>query len=76
MEHNLSAKGNYDYSHIIAILTKGLKEKYREIEELKQQVSLLEDKVNDLCLIIKNKRAAATTRNRSTQGNSYEMLKE
>jgi hypothetical protein len=40
---------------LIAILTKGLKEKDREIEELKQQVSILEDKINDLYLIIKNK---------------------
>ena len=40
---------------LIAILTKGLKEKDREIEELKQQVSSLEDKVNDLHLIIKNR---------------------
>jgi hypothetical protein len=40
---------------LIVILTKGLKEKDREIEELKQQVSSLEDKVNDLYLIIKNK---------------------
>ena len=40
---------------LIAILTKELKEKDHEIEELKQQVSSLEDKVNDLYLIIKNK---------------------
>jgi hypothetical protein len=40
---------------LIAILTKGLKEKDREIEELKRQVSSLEDKVNDLYLIIRNK---------------------
>lgn len=40
---------------LIAILTKGLKEKDREIEELKQQVSSLEDKVSDLYLIIKNR---------------------
>ena len=40
---------------LIAILTKGLKERDREIEDLKQQVSSLEDKVNDLYLIIKNK---------------------
>jgi DNA polymerase elongation subunit (family B) len=40
---------------LIAILTKGLKEKAHEIEELKQQVSSLEDRVNDLYLIIKNK---------------------
>jgi TolA-binding protein len=40
---------------LIVILTKRLKEKDREIEELKQQVSSLEDKVNDLYLIIKNK---------------------
>src|SRR5918994_6303864 len=36
-------------------LTKGLKEKDREIEELKQRVSSLEDKLNDLYKIIKNK---------------------
>jgi hypothetical protein len=40
---------------LIAILTKGLKEKDLEIEELKQQVTSLEDKVNDLYSIIKNK---------------------
>ena len=40
---------------LIAILTSVLKEKDREIEELKQQVSSLENKVNDLYLIIKNK---------------------
>ena len=40
---------------LIAILTRGQKEKDREIEELKQQVSLLEDKFNDLVLIFKNK---------------------
>ena len=40
---------------LIAILTRGLKEKDCEIEELKQQVSLLEDKLNDLVLIFKNK---------------------
>jgi hypothetical protein len=39
---------------LIAILTKGLKEKDREIEDLKQQVFSLEDKVNDLYLIMKN----------------------
>src|ERR687897_2317108 len=40
---------------LIAILAKALKEKDRELEELKQQVSSLEDRVNDLYLIIKNK---------------------
>src|ERR671921_434352 len=40
---------------LIAILTKGLKEKDHEITELKQQVASLEDKINDLYLIIKNK---------------------
>ncbi len=40
---------------LIAILTKGLKEKDREIEELKQQVTSLEDKINEFYLIIKNK---------------------
>src|ERR671923_1613225 len=39
---------------LIAVLTKGLKEKDREIEELKRQVSSLEDRINDLYLIIKN----------------------
>jgi len=40
---------------LIAVLTKGLKEKDREIEELKQRVSSLEDKLKDLYKIIKNK---------------------
>ena len=40
---------------LIAVLAKGLKEKNLEIEELKQRVSSLEDNVNDLYLIIKNK---------------------
>ena len=40
---------------LIAVLTKNLKEKDREIEELKLQVSSLEDKINDLYLIIKNR---------------------
>jgi hypothetical protein len=40
---------------LITILTRGLKEKDREIEELKQCVSRLEDKVNDLYLILKSK---------------------
>lgn len=40
---------------LIAVLSKGLKEKDREIEELKQRVSLLEDKLNDVYLIIKNR---------------------
>jgi hypothetical protein len=40
---------------LIAILTKGLKEKDREIQQLKQQVTSLEDKVNDIHLIIKSK---------------------
>lgn len=40
---------------LIAVLSKGLKEKDREIEELKQRVSSLEDKLNDVYLIFKNK---------------------
>jgi hypothetical protein len=40
---------------LIAVLTKGLKEKDREIEELKQKVSSLEAKIDDLYLIIINK---------------------
>jgi hypothetical protein len=40
---------------LIAVLSKSLKEKDREIGELKQQVSSLEEKLSDLYLIIKNK---------------------
>jgi hypothetical protein len=40
---------------LIAVLSKGLKEKDREVEELKQRVSSLEDRLNDVYLIIKNK---------------------
>jgi hypothetical protein len=40
---------------LIAVLTKSLKEKDREIEELRQQVFKLEEKLNGLHLIIKNK---------------------
>ena len=40
---------------LIAVLAKELKEKDVEIEELKQQVSSLENKLNDLHMIIKNK---------------------
>jgi hypothetical protein len=40
---------------LIAVLSKGLKEKDCEVEELKQRVSSLEDKLNDVYLIIKNK---------------------
>jgi hypothetical protein len=40
---------------LLANLTKGLKEKDREIEELKHQVSSLENKLADLYLILKNK---------------------
>jgi archaellum component FlaC len=40
---------------LIAVLSKGLKEKDREIEELKQRVSSLEDKVKDVYSIIKNR---------------------
>jgi hypothetical protein len=45
---------------LIAVLTKGLKEKDREIEELKQRVSSLEDKLNDVNLIIKNREQQET----------------
>jgi hypothetical protein len=40
---------------LIAVLAKGLKEKDREIEELKQRGSLHEERINDLYLIIKSK---------------------
>ena len=50
---------------LIAVLSKGLKEKDREVEELKQRVSSLEDKLNDVYLIIKNK-DQQTPRNRVT----------
>ena len=45
---------------LIAVLTKSLKEKDREIEELGQQVSKLEEKLNDLHLTIKKRTTAAT----------------
>ena len=47
---------------LIAVLTKGLKENGREIEELKQKVSSLEAKIDDLYLIIKNKEASSKNR--------------
>lgn len=47
---------------LIAVLSKGLKEKDREIEELKQRVSSLEDKLNDLHKIIKNRTTATRDR--------------
>jgi Mg2+ and Co2+ transporter CorA len=40
---------------LIAVLTRELKEKNREIEELRRRVSSLEGKLNDLYKIIKNK---------------------
>jgi len=39
---------------LIAVLAKGLKERHLEIEDLKQRVSSLEGKINDLHMIIKN----------------------
>jgi hypothetical protein len=51
----LNVMASINNRKLIAVLTKGLKEKDREIEELKQKVSLLEEKLNDLYLIIKNK---------------------
>ena len=61
---------------LIAILTKGLKEKDREIEELQQQVSSLEDKVNDLYLIIKNKERLQQQETDLHKEIVHEMLKE
>ena len=61
---------------LIAILTKGVKEKDREIEELKQQVSSLEDKVNDLYLIIKNKEQLQQQETDLHKEIVHEMLKE
>jgi hypothetical protein len=61
---------------LIAILTKGLKERDREIEELKQQVSSLEDKVNDLYLIIKNKEQLQQQETDLHKEIVHEMLKE
>lgn len=52
---------------LIAVLAKGLKEKDLEIEELKQRVSSLEEKVNDLYLMIKNNQR---------QNNEIELHKE
>lgn len=55
---------------LIAVLAKGSKEKDQEIEELKQRVSSLEEKVNDLYLIIKN------NQRRLQQDNEVELHKE
>ncbi len=61
---------------LIAIMTKGLKEKDREIEELKQQISSLENKVNDLYLIIKNKEQLQQQETDLHKEIVHEMLKE
>ena len=61
---------------LIAILTKGLKEKDREIEELKQQISSLENKVNDLYLIIKNKEQLQQQETDLHKGIVQEILEE
>ena len=61
---------------LIAILTKSLKERDHEIEELKQQVSSLEDKVNDLYLIIKNKEQLQQQETDLHKEIVHEMLKE
>ena len=55
---------------LIAVLAKGLKERHLEIEDLKQRVSSLEEKVNDLYLIIKN------NQRRLQQDNEVELHKE
>jgi hypothetical protein len=52
---------------LIAVLTKGLKEKDREIEELKKKVSSLEAKINDLYLIIRNKEQIQQHQNQKTE---------
>jgi hypothetical protein len=61
---------------LIAILSKGFKERDREIEELKQQVFSLEDKVNDLYLIIKNKEQLQQQETDLHKEIVHEMLKE
>jgi hypothetical protein len=61
---------------LIAILTKEVKEKDREIEKLKQQVSSLEDKVNDLYLIIKNKERLQQQETGLHKEIVHEILKE
>ena len=40
---------------LIAVLAKELKEKDAEIDELKQDMASLQDKLNDLHMIVKNK---------------------
>ena len=62
---------------LIAILTKGLKEKDREIDELKQQVSSLEDKINDLYLIVvKNKEQLQRQEGELDKEIVHEMIEE
>jgi hypothetical protein len=56
---------------LIAVLAKGLNEKDREMEELKQRVSSLEEKVSDLYLILKNKQ-----QQRQQQNHEAELHKE
>jgi TolA-binding protein len=53
---------------LIAVLAKGLKEKDLEIEELKQRVSSLEGRINDLHMMIKN--------NQRQQNTEVELHKE
>jgi TolA-binding protein len=55
---------------LIAVLAKGLKEKDLEIEDLKQRVSLLEEKINDLYHMIKN------NQRQLQQNNEIELHKE
>jgi hypothetical protein len=52
---------------LIAVLAKGLKERDLEIEELKQRVSSLEGRINDLYMMIKNNQR---------QNNEIELHKE
>jgi hypothetical protein len=61
---------------LIAVLTKGLKEKNREIEELKQKVSKLEEKLNDLHLIIKNKQQLQHQETELHKGIIEEIIEE
>ena len=56
---------------LIAIFAKGVKERDLEIEELKQRVSSLEEKLNDLCLMIKNNQ-----RQQQQQNQEAELHKE
>jgi hypothetical protein len=72
----LSVMASIHNRKLLAVLAKGLKEKDHEIEELKQQISLLEDKVNDLHLMVKNREQVQRQETDLHKGIVQEILEE